>query len=113
MMFEPLKYKEPEREAISWVMAMATMDGWEGARWSGMMKERLTPDMVAEFTKITKELIKQCPEYTSLSKFFRKHGKQIRCDGADPTLAFAVSGNFLNYIMEATGPNLWIEAHHK
>ena len=112
-MFDPLPYREPEHEAISWVMAMATMDGWESARWSGVMEERLTPDMIAEFTKVTKELIKQCPEYMLLKKFFEKHGKQIRCEGADPTLAFCVSGKLLDYIMEATGPNLWIEAHHK
>ena len=112
-MIDPIAYHELESTPDTWFMANVSLDGWTGVRWSGRMNKHLEPDEITEFNKVVNEMIKQCPEFTALIKFFRKHGKQIRCEGMDPTLAFLVERPLMTYIIETTGPNLWIEAHRK
>ena len=112
-MIEPIKYIEQKTEPVTWFLANVSLDGWTGVRWSGRMNKRLDPDEIAEFNKVINEMMKTCPEFNSLIKFFRKHGTQIRCEGMDPTLAFLIEKPLMTYIAETTGPNLWIEAHRR
>ena len=112
-MIEPIKYTKPETEPVSWFLSNVSLDGWTGVRWSGRIKQKLEPDEINEFIKVVHDLMKTCPEFNSLIKFFRKHGKQIRCEGMDPTLAFLIEKPLMTYVAETTGPNFWIEAHRK
>ncbi len=111
-MIEPLPYRKPDSEPASWFMACITPDGWKDARTSGIIKQRLESDEIAEFTSVVKSLVKLFPDNQVFTKYCRKHGKQIRCEGMDPTLAFVIGGKLMTYIVEGTGPNFWIEAHH-
>ena len=112
-MIEPLPYRKQEGDPVTWFMANVSLDGWTGVKHSRRMGERLVPDEVAEFTKVVHEIIKLCPEFTALIKFFRKHGNQIRNEGIDPTLAFLIDRPHMTYVAETTGPNFWIEAYRK
>lgn len=112
-MIEPIKYAEQKSEPVTWFMANVSPDGWMGVRWSGRVKQNLDTDEIAEFIKVVHEMMKQCPEFTSLLKYFRKYGKQIRCEGMDSTLAFLIDRPHMTYVAETTGPNFWIEAHRK
>ena len=111
-MIEPLPYRKLDTDPASWCMASVTPDGWCNAKTSGVIKERLKPEEIAEFTSVVKALVKLCPENISFVKYFRKYGKKIRHVGADPTLAFIIGGKLMTYILEGTGPELFIEAHH-
>lgn len=111
-MIEPLPYREM-KDPVSWVMANVTLDGWTEAQWSRKMSTNLDPKEINEFYKVVMELIKLLPEYTALRKYMAKHGREIRREGMDATLAFTIDRPLLIYIMEATGPNVWIEAHRK
>lgn len=111
-MIEPLPYRQLDHP-VSWVMANVTLDGWTEAKWSGRSKDKLTPNEMAEFYKVSMEIIKVLPEFTALQKYMKKHGRQIRSEGIDPTLAFMIDRPLLIYMVEATGPNVWIEAYRK
>lgn len=111
-MIEPLPYRELKSEPASWCMANITPDGWSEFKSSGIIKQRLTPDEIAEFTSVIKALVKLCPDNQAFVKYCQKHGKKIRHEGMDHTLAFVVGGKLMTYIVEGTGPNFWIEAHH-
>ena len=110
-MIEPLPYRKPKSDVSSWCVANITPDGWQNTRTSGIIKQRLIPDEIAEFTSVIKALVKLCPDNQAFVKYCRKYGKQIRCEGMDPTLAFIIGGKLMTYIVEGTGPSLWIEAH--
>ena len=112
-MIEPIKYTKPETEPVSWFLSNVSLDGWTGVMWSGRHKDKLTPDEIAEFNKVVNELMKLCPEFTELIKYFKKHGTKIRCEGVDPTLAFLIEKPLMTYVAETTGPNFWIEAHRR
>lgn len=112
-MIEPLPYCEQKTEPVTWFLANVTPDGWKGVQHSRRMGEHLVPDEVAEFTKLVKEMIKLCPDFQDLIKYFRKHGRKIRSEGVDPTLAFLVDRPLMTYVVETTGPDFWIEAHRK
>ena len=112
-MIEPLPYRKVDAEPVTWFMANVTPDGWTGVQHSRRMGERLDPDEVLEFGKLVSELIKLCPDFGVLMKYFRKHGKQTRCEGMDPTLAFMVDKPKMTYMVETTGPNFWVEAYRK
>ena len=113
-MIEPLPYRKPKDEAASWCIANITPDGWTDFRSSGIVKacKTMTSDEISEFTSVVKALVKLFPDNLSFEKYCRKHGKKIRCEGMNPTLAFVVGGKLMTYIVEGTGPNFWIEAHH-
>lgn len=112
-MIEPLPYRKQDAEPITWFMANCTPDGWTGAQWSRRIGERVYPDEIAEFSKVVKEIIKICPDFDAIRKYFGKHGKPIRHEGMDPTLAFIIDSRLMVYVAEATGPNFWIEAYRK
>jgi len=109
-MIEPEKYRKPDGEPITWFMVDVTPNGWANPKHSGVIKERITPEEIVEMTNLIKEFIKLCPDNVALNKYFSKHGKQIRCEGMDPTLAFNVRRQLMTYIVEATGPHFWIES---
>ena len=112
-MIEPIPYREQKTDPVTWFMANCSLDGWNGAQWSRKISERLASDEILEFSKVVNEILKLCPEYNTLRKYFRKHGKQIRCDGMDPTLAFLIDRPLMTYMAETTGPNFWIQGHRK
>ena len=112
-MIEPLSYRKPKSEASSWCMANITPDGWKNAKTSGIIKQRLTSEEIAEFTSVVKSFVKLCPDNQTFMKYCRKYGKKLRQEGMDPTLAFVIEGKLMTYIVEGTGPNFWIEAHRK
>ena len=113
LVIEPTSYVEQKTEPVTWFLANVSLDGWTGVRWSGRIMQKLSPDEINEFTKVVYDLMKLCPEFNSLIKYFTKHGKKIKCEGMDPTLAFLIEKPLMTYMAETTGPNFWIEAHRK
>lgn len=106
-MIEPIKYRRNAQESIGKLMVNITPDGWNDVQFIPNMR-LLPPDCIIEEQKLVKELIKLFPTVVELRKYFGRYGKQIRCEGADPTLAFTVEKEHATYNLEATGPYLEI-----
>lgn len=104
-MIEPLKYRRNTSEPIGKLMVNVTPDGWVDTQFIPSTRRLLSAE-ISEETKVIHEMIKQCPTVIELRKYFNKHGKQIRSDGADPTMAFTVVRDVATYNFEATGPYL-------
>lgn len=111
-MIEPLPYRQLN-DPVCCVNGNVTLDGWAEAKWSGRRDIKLEPNEVHEFCKLAIEFIKLLPEFTTLQKYMKKHGRSIRSEGIDPTLAFTVDRPLLIYNVEVTGPNVLIEAYRK
>ena len=109
-MFEPIKYKKMESDLVNHFCAMITPDGWRETHCKPTPFRHI-PEEILDETKIVRELMKICPTYEELKKFFKKHGKRIACEGVDPTLAFTVDHGFIAYTVQATGPYLEILAY--
>ena len=109
-MIEPLRYRRNTGANIGKLMVNITPDGWNDVRFiPGTI--RLPSDCISEEQKLVNELVKLFPTIVELRKYFGKHGKQLRCEGADPTLAFTVEKEHATYNLEATGPYLEIVSY--
>lgn len=111
-MIEPVPYRKHNGFIGSFSIQMSP-DGWRNSITKHLDDEARKNYCLEEYIKVIKELMKAMPDLATMQKFFRKHGKQIRCEGYDPTLAFTVEREMYDYTVEATGPNMEVYAHRK
>ena len=105
-----IPYREINADPICDFRVNVTPDGWVDAGKAGTPLTQ-KPQEITEMVMLINDLIKLFPTLDELRKYFRRNGKKIRSEGADPTLAITVSREKATYNIEETGPFLRILAY--
>jgi len=111
-MVEPLPYRKQEGYIGSFSIQM-TPNGWRDSITKHLDDSMRKNYCLEEYIRVVRDLMKAIPDLDAMQKFFRKHGKRIRFNGIEETLAFTLDKEMYTYSVEATGPNMDVYAHRK
>ena len=112
MKFEPVKYKQYDKDPVGCFEAHMTADGWAETKYVNNASPILFSSEVSEFFRLVDSFFKECPDWQKLQKFTKKYGTEVRTDfGSIQAVNF--HGDHLNYTMRIDGTTVAIEPYRK
>ena len=113
MNYDPVKYKQFERDPVGCFEAEMTANGWANTKFDHELQVHLLSDEVGEFVRLAYHFFKECSDWTKLNKFIQKHGTKIDGEDYNTISAFNYEGDSLDYTVHVDQTVLKIFPYRK
>ena len=113
MNYDPVKYKQFERDPVGCFEAEMTANGWANTKFDHDLQVHLLSDEVGEFVRLAYHFFKECSDWTKLNKFIQKHGTKIEGEDYNTIFAFNYEGDSLDYTVHVDQTVLKIFPYRK
>lgn len=113
MKYDPVKYKQFERDPVGCFEAEMTANGWANTKFDHELQEHLLSDEVGEFVRLAYHFFKECSDWIKLNKFIQKHGTKIEGEDYNTIFAFNYEGDSLDYTVHVDQTVLKIFPYRK
>lgn len=111
-MIEPLPYRKHDGWFGLWEIEM-TPDGWKDPKTDEIIRDSGYSEKLLEYINVIKNLMRAIPDLESMRKYFAKYGTKIKGGEINPTLAFSVERQLMDYTIELEGSRIYVYAHSK
>lgn len=114
MNYVPVPYKKFDREPLGVFTAEMLTDGWGNTKFDHALEEHLLSDEVSEFMKLIHHIFYgEAKDWSMLSHFAKKYGKEIQGEDYNMIRAFNYEGDVLDFIVHIDQTSLKIFPYRK